>query len=128
MVRRITLSLVLFLAYGSAVFAASYFEFNPDYAQSLLGASSGSVEQVFVPANEYFSGVDFWVSNAGSAGSATFTLLTSSGTTITQRTVSVPAIADSENGTRFHFDWPSQLPIAARAISRVRIDTASPPP
>ncbi len=126
MLLRSLVILVLLFGLISVASAALYLEFHPDHAQSLLVASSGSVEQVFVPANEYFSGMDFWVSDASTASSVTFALLNAAGSTITSRTVTVPSIADSETGTRFHFDWPAQLPVAASAVYRVRIDTASP--
>lgn len=110
----------------SAYAAAAYFEFHPDYAQSLLVASSDTVFEVFLPLNEYLAGFDFWVSTAGQTGDATFTLLDPSGAELASRTVPVPAIADSAGGTRLHIDLPSQLAVTGNSAYSIRISTAMP--
>ncbi len=112
--------------WASPVLAAMYFEFNPDYAESLLVASSDTVMEVFLPLNEHMSGMDFWMSNASTPGDVTLTLLNNVGTQLAVRTITVPAIADSSRGTRVHWNWPAQLAVTAAAPYRVLVTTAVP--
>lgn len=114
------------LLWASPAHAAIFYEFNPDYSQSLLVASSETVSEVFLPLNDYLGSLDFWVSNANTAGNATFTLYNSVGTAIAERIVSVPAIADTADGTRFHVALPAQLAVTGNTPYRVRIATANP--
>ncbi|HXV27248.1 MAG TPA: hypothetical protein VD862_04490 [Candidatus Paceibacterota bacterium] len=110
------------------VFAdALYFEFNPDFAESLLVASSPQpVEQVFLPLNDHLSGFDVWVSTNGTSGTATFQLYNPSSTLISSRVVTVPAIAESSGGMRLKIALPSQVAVTANQPYVVRISTAMP--
>jgi hypothetical protein len=125
-VKRTLIVLLGFFASVHVAYAAAYFEFNPDYAESLLAASSGTVEEVFLPLNEYLSGFDFWISNNNSGGELTITLFSPSGTQLAERTITVPPIADSQSGSRFHINLPVQLGVTGNQAYRVRFTTAVP--
>lgn len=127
MVRRVLLFAGIGIATAATAWAAPYFEFSPDYAQSLLVASApDSVSQVFLPLNEYLAGIDLWVSNGGQAGDATFTLYSPTEAVLAVRTVAIPAITDSESGTRLSVTLPSQLSVSGGLPYRLRIATANP--
>src|SRR3546814_9214684 len=111
------------LLWASTAQAAVYYEFNPDYSQSLLVASSETVSEVFLPLNDHLGSLDFWVSNANTQGNVTFTLYISTGTPIAERTVSVPANANTENGTCFHVTLPAQLAVTCNVPYSVLIST-----
>ncbi len=113
-------------AFALPVHGALFYEFNPDYAQSLLVASSETVSEVFLPLNDYLGALDFWVSNAGTAGDATFTLYNAAGTAIAERIVAVPAIADTADGTRLRVTLPAQIAVTGDVAYRVRIATTVP--
>lgn len=106
--------------------AAVYYEFNPDYAQSLLVASSEQPSEVFLPLNEYLGGFDFWISTGGQSGEATFTLRNAAGAQLAQRTVALPPINDSESGTRFHVNLTSQLAVNGTAAYSISVSSALP--
>jgi len=115
------------IAAAATAWAAPYFEFSPDYAQSLLVASApDSVSQVFLPLNEYLAGFDVWVSNAGQAGTATFTLYSPTDAVLATRTVTIPAIADSEGGARFSVALTSQIGVSGALPYRIHVATAVP--
>ena len=114
------------LAWAFPAHGALFYEFNPDYSQSLLVASSETVSEVFLPLNDYLGALDFWVSNASAAGDATFTLYNPAGTAIAERTVAVPAIADTAGGTRLRVTLPAQIAVTSNAAYRVRIATIAP--
>ncbi len=114
------------LLWASPGHAAVFYEFDPDYSQSLLVASSETVSEVFLPLNDYLGSLDFWVSNANTSGVVTFTLYNTAGTAVAERTVNVPAIADTEDGTRLHVALPAQLAVTGNTPYRVRIATAIP--
>lgn len=107
-------------------FAAAYYEFNPDYAQSMLLTSSQPISQVFLPLNEYLSGFDLWVSNAAQAGDIVYTLYSPAGTVLASRAVSVPAIADSSSGTRIHANFPSQFAVTGNVAYRILLSSSVP--
>src|SRR4051812_17505109 len=111
----------------TALAVAPYFEFNPDYSQSLLVASSDTVSEVFLPLNEFLSGFDFWVSNDSQGGDVTFAFFDDrTGTELSSSTVTVPAIADSQDGTRLHVNLPSQRSVSGGNPYRVTISTNVP--
>ncbi|MCC6934115.1 MAG: fibronectin type III domain-containing protein [Candidatus Yanofskybacteria bacterium] len=113
-------------ALSSIVHAAPYTEFAPDYAQSLLVASSETPSEVFLPLNDHFSGMDLWLSNAGNPGDATFALFNPSGTLVGERAITIPAIADSETGARVHVALPAQIAVSGNQAYRMRITATEP--
>ena len=116
--------LILFALPGVAHAATPYFEFNPDYSESILvNSSGGTVDQVFLPLNEFLAGLDIWISTGGTTGTATFSLLNTGGTELAQTTASLPAIADSADGIRFHVALPSQLSVNGGQAYTLRISS-----
>lgn len=112
---------------ASALADSLYVEFSPDFGQSLLVATSEQpVEQVFLPLNDHFSALDFWVSNNNTAGPATFEIYGPSGTLLSSKTQTVPAIADGPSGTRVKVSLPGQLAVTANQAYVARISTAVP--
>jgi hypothetical protein len=127
--RRLFVYLAIFggLLWASMAYAAGpYYEFNPDYAQSLLVASGETPSEVFLPLNDFLSGFDLWLSNGSIGGDVTFVLLGTDGQILTSRTVTLPAIADDESGTRFHVNLASQIAVTGNAAYRIRIDSTLP--
>jgi hypothetical protein len=116
---------VLFAALPLAVSAALYFEFSPDFRESFLIATATTVEQVFLPLNDHLNGIDFWVSNANTPATVTFTLLSPSGTALTSRTETIGAIPDDDMGQRHTILFPVQVTTTPDAAYRVRIGTSS---
>lgn len=124
--KALLLLFVLGFVWAYPAHSALYYEFNPDYSQSLLVASSETISEVFLPLNDYLGALDFWISNASTAGDATFTLYNTAGTTLAERTVAVPAISDTTEGTRLRVSLPAQIAVTGNAAYRVRIATAVP--
>lgn len=118
--------LIGLLLVPATAYGAAYREFTPDYAQSLLVASSGTVDEVFLPLNEYLAGFDFWLSNGGIATDAVFQLYNSANTLLGTASLTVPPIADSETGTRVHVSLPSQVAVVGQNAYRVRISSSAP--
>lgn len=119
-------TVLTFFVIAPSVHAALYYEFAPDYAQSLLVASSETPSEVFLPQNEFLSGFDLWLSNADQAGQATITLLGPTGAQLSAQTVELPAIADTEDGTRYHVNLPGQIAVTGNAAYRIQITSAMP--
>ncbi|HUO75470.1 MAG TPA: hypothetical protein VMU12_00940 [Candidatus Paceibacterota bacterium] len=104
--------------------ATPYFEFDPGYSEPILVNSvGGSVDEVFLPLNEFLSGMDLWLSTGGTVGSATFSLFDPSGTELTESTLSLPAVADSPGGTRFHIGFPNQFSVAGGSPYILRVSS-----
>lgn len=103
---------------------ASYLEFNPDQSNSLRVVDVGTPSQVFFAQNDFLGGADFWVANPGAAGLATFTLFNEQGVALTSKTVSIPTLAETANGTRLHVDFNSQLPVLASAKYSISITSS----
>lgn len=124
--KRFLVFVVLGLAWVRPAHAALYYEFNPDYSQSLLVATSDTVSEVFLPLNDFLGALDFWVSNASSSGDVTFTLYNPSGTAMAERTIAVLPIGDDAVGKRLHVNLPVQFAVTGNAPYRVRIATTNP--
>ncbi len=118
--------LIGFFLAPNAAHGAAYREFAPDYAQSLLVASSGTIDEVFLPLNEYLAGFDFWLSNGGVPTDAVFQLYTSANTLLGTTSITIPPIAESEAGTRIHISLPSQVAVVGQNAYRVRISSSAP--
>ncbi|MCC6405414.1 MAG: hypothetical protein IT405_03435 [Candidatus Yanofskybacteria bacterium] len=118
----------IFAVFGwvSVATAAPYTEFAPDYAQSLMLASSETASEIFLPLNEYLSGLDVWLSNTNTAGPATFSLYNPAGALVAERTLTVPALADGDTGTRIHVALPAQIAVHGNEAYRMRITSTVP--
>lgn len=123
--KRFLVIIIFGLAWTHPVHAALFYEFNPDYSQSLLVATSETVSEVFLPLNDFLGGLDFWVSDASTPADVTFTLYNPAGTAVTERTIAVPPIEDAPGGTRLHVNL-AQVAVTGNAPYRVRIATANP--
>lgn len=104
-----------------------YFEFSPDFVQSLFVATSPQpVEQLFLPLNDHVSALDVWLSNSGTSGDVTFELFGPNNSLLASKTLLVPTIADSASGTRFKVSLPEQVSTVANQTYYLRIGTALP--
>lgn len=104
----------------------NYLEFNPDTAQSLKVADVAAPSQVFFAQNDFLGGFDLWLANPGSSGTATFQLLNEQGSVITSKTVTIPYIAQTSNGTQFHVDFSSQVAVLADNKYSIKIISSMP--
>jgi len=106
--------------------AAPYFQFAPDYRQPFITATATSVGQVFLPLNDHISGFDMWLSDGGTPADVQFDVLSPSGSTLSTRAVTVGAIPDSDSGTVYHVNLPSQLAVAASGTYEIRVTSSAP--
>ena len=70
----------------------NYLEFNPDQSSSLKVVDVATPSQVFFAQNDFLGGLDIWVANPGSAGTATFALLNAGGSVLSSKNVSISYI------------------------------------
>lgn len=103
---------------------SSYLEFNPDRSNSIKVVDVATPSQVFFAQNDFLGGFDIWVANPGSSGTATFALLNEQGIVLTSKTVTIPTIALTSSGTKFHVDLNSQLPVLADEKYSIRLTTS----
>lgn len=103
-----------------------YLEFNPDKSNSLKDADVATPSQTFLAQNDFISGFDIWVANPGTSGTAAFQILNEQGILLTTKSVTIPSIPLTSNGTPFHVDLNSQLPVLADGIYTIRITTSMP--
>lgn len=103
-----------------------YLEFNPDMSSSLKDVDVAIPSQIFFAQNDFLGGFDLWLANPGSAGTAIFALLNEQGIVIAIKTVTIPTIAVTSSGTKFHVDLNSQLPVLADDKYSIRITTSMP--
>jgi len=121
------LSVLLFLN-PLFVFAhgTNYLEFNPDQSNSLKVVDVATPSQVFFAQNDFLGGLDVWVANPGSSGTATFALLNDQGSTLTSKTVTIPYVAQISSGIKFHVDFNSQIAVLADEKYSIRITSSMP--
>jgi hypothetical protein len=117
----LALAPVLVYAHGN-----SYLEFNPDKTNSLKISGAATPSQVFFAQSDFLSGFDVWLSNPGSSGTATFSLLNEQGDSLTSKTVSISNIAQTDTGTKFHVDFNSQLTVLADQKYSIKIVSSMP--
>lgn len=115
--RRVSLSLLATLVFLGPVAAYAnslYFEFKPDYGDSLLVVSAPQpVEQLFLPLNDHVSAFDIWASNDANGGNVTFELYDQNGILRSSVVKFIPPTPDSLTGTRFGVVLPAQIPTTA---------------
>ncbi len=124
------ISAVLFLLFllTEAVLAhgTRYFEFAPDISNPHPVALYQTPAQQFYPPNDFLDGVDLWIDNDGSPGTATFELRNSANALLATRTVTVPSIAPAFGGTRFHIDLGSLVQVSNNSLYTLRIISSLP--
>ena len=103
-----------------------YLEFNPDNSIPLKVNDVEVPAQIFFAQNDFIGGFDFWVANPAAEGIATFTLLNSQGLTISTKTVNIPTIAETTNGTKLHVDLSFQPPVISNSKYSIRVTSSMP--
>ena len=103
-----------------------YLEFNPDASVPLKVVEAAIPSQVFYVQNDFLGGFDLWLANSGSSGVTTFELLNEQGSVLATRTVTVPTISETDNGTKFHVDLSSQVAVFANKKYSVKVTSAMP--
>ena len=116
--------LAVFIMMPTVAHAAPYVEFDPDYSEPILvNGVGGSVDEVFLPLNEYVAGMDVWLSTGATVGSATFSLFGPDGAELTEVTAALPAVPDAAGGMRFHVAFPNQLSVTGGSPYTLRISS-----
>ncbi len=106
-----------------------FFEFAPDAWQSerVLVSSLQTPIQIFQPAiSTTLTGFSFWVDNTGSAGDVSFALIDSDYNTLATKTVTLPATAAVDGGTKFHVDLTTPITLTAGATYGIQINSTLP--
>jgi len=104
-----------------------FFEFAPDYYhyRALNIASASTTYLLFQPQNDFLKSFDFWIDNAGSSGSVSFTLFDGPDV-IAQKTVTAPHVPEIAGGSKFHVGLTSQVPTVNTKIYSLKISTSMP--
>ncbi len=119
---------VLFFPVLADAHGSNFFEFNPDSFLSfpLNPANYNSVSEIFIPQNEFLGAFDLWVDNNGPSGNISFELRNESNVLITSQTVTIPTIAPTAGGKRFHVDFPAQVSVLSNKKYLLNIITTMP--
>jgi hypothetical protein len=116
---------LLFTLFGIAVIAIAhgspYFEFAPDNSDKIYIFSVQTPAQPFLGQNDFLNGVDLWIDNEGSNGTATFEIRTNTNQLLASKTITIPFTPEKYGGTRIHIDFPSQISIIAPHYYRIRV-------
>lgn len=104
----------------------NYLEFNPDNSSLLKVSEVATPAQVFFVQNDFLGGVNLWIANPGSSGTVTFDLLNDQGVVLRSQTITVPTIAETSNGTKFHIDFSSQAAVKSSSKYSVRVISSIP--
>lgn len=110
----------------AAAHGSIFFEFAPDISNSLDLSLVATPSQHFRPPNDFLRGFDLWIANAGAAGSVAFGLRDANDTLLTSTTATIPTLAPVYGGTRFHIDFPVQVPIQSNQLYKIRIVNSLP--
>jgi len=102
-----------------------FFEFNPDNSSFLYPVSVDSPSEIFMPQNDFLGGLDLWLDNSGSSGTATFELRNQAGTLVASKTATIPTISPIAGGQRFHIDF-NQIAVTNNSNYTLRIITGMP--
>ncbi|MDO8495632.1 MAG: hypothetical protein Q7S32_03925 [bacterium] len=110
------------LAHGN-----TFSEFAPDYyaSEGMSVANSGTLEEIFVPQNDFLGGIDLWFDNAGSAGAATMELRDEQGNLLISKGITIPHINPTSGGQRLHIDFP-QISVNSSKKYYLKLSSALP--
>ncbi len=104
----------------------NYFEFSPDSAKPINVAAFDAVYQSFRPSNDFLSGVDIWIDNAGSSSTANFYILNESNNAVVTKTVSIPYIAKKWGGQRFFIGFNEPIQVNSSQLYKIKLKSALP--
>lgn len=123
----VVLGILLFLApLFTFAHGTNYLEFNPDKSVPLRVADVATPYQVFFAQNDFLGGFDVWIANPSSAGTATFALLNEQGSVLTSKTAFISNIAQTQDGTKLHVDFNSQVAVLAGEKYSIRVTSSMP--
>lgn len=105
-----------------------YAEFTSRFSsKSITVVNVELPSQQFKPFNDMINGIDFWIDNAGPAGTLTAKLYhVSDNQLLASKTVSVPTIPDVWGGQKFHIAFNSSIPIVSTDSYKVNISSSMP--
>lgn len=118
--------IIIFLS-ANIVFAAEkkFFEFAPDAANGVYFYNR-TLYQPFQPNNDYVSGIDIWIDNIDSAGTAGFSFLDKNGNLLASENASIPHIPKTWGGKVFHVEFGNSFNVAEKDVYKIKIETAMP--
>ena len=125
--KRILFIFIIIVFSANIVFAESrkFFEFAPDAANGVYFYDR-TLYQPFQPNNDYVSGVDVWIDNIGSAGTAIFSFLDKNDNSLASKTVSIPHISKTWGGKVFHVEFDASFNVAEKDVYKIKIASAMP--
>lgn len=110
---------------ASAAADLKYFEFSPDTPNAVNVAAFSAIYQDFKPYNDFLNGADIWVDNAGSEGTASFTLLNQNGSAVVLKTITIPNIPAVWGGKKIHISFnPAQ--VSSTSTYKIKISSSLP--
>lgn len=124
----ILFSLFIILVVGKTTLAAEifFFEFAPDISTPFKVSSGETPYQLFQPNNEFISGFDIWIDNAGTTGTASFSLYDNMDNFLVKKTLTVPTISPRWGGQRFRVDFGLQLAVSSTAVYKIKFVSSLP--
>lgn len=103
-----------------------YYEFAPDTASAVSINPANAVYQSFYPSIDSIRGIDVWIDNSGSSGTANFELFSENNNLLASKTATISHIGPSWGGTRLHVDFPSSVRVSNRNLYKIKISSGLP--
>lgn len=103
-----------------------FFEFAPDFADSLTVSVVETPYQVFTPYDDYISGFDLWMENAGASGSASFSLLDQNNNTLASKNITISNTGIVWGGKKFHIQLSQPIKIESFNKYKIKISSSLP--
>lgn len=122
----IIIAILFFSVLPASAAELNYFEFGPDISKALSVVSSNTPYQLFKPHDDYLSGFDIWIENEGSSGSATFELRDIDNNILASKPVSIPYIAKTWGGQKFHVKFNNSVQLVSNATYKIRMSSIMP--
>jgi hypothetical protein len=114
------------LPFQAVAHGTLFFEFAPDEANPVTIFELETPSQPFYPPNDFLRGFDIWVSNTGTAGTATFGLRDEADNLLSSKTITIPHINPAYGGTRLHIDFDSNVAVDYSKLYRIRVISSMP--